>query len=124
MDLVAKLRVEGWKDWHLLTAVSNIVVNKRAVHRGLNLTTSYTQTDIDKFRAIMEEEECPDDPETPFESFTEDAMWFHLANAARATAGLMGLELRLHRFEPRLFLSVLGDRFNYWDDDVDHTPIL
>lgn len=124
MDLVAKLREEGWKDWHLLTAVSNIVVNRRAVHRGLNLTTSYTQDDIDKFRAIMGQEEHRDDPETPAESFTEDEMWFHLANAEILTAKQLGLEVRLHRFEPRSLLSVLGDRFNYWDDDFDHEPIL
>jgi hypothetical protein len=123
-ELVTKLRTDGWKDWHLLTAVANIVVNKRAAHRGLNMTTSITQADMNRFRSLMEEEERPDDPETPAEAFTEDEMWFHLANAARATAGHWGLELRLDRFEPHIFLNVLGDRFNYWNDDVEHAPIL
>lgn len=124
MGLVSDLRAEGWKDWHLLTAIANIVVNKRAVSRGLNMTQSITQADIDKFREIMEEDERSDDAETPADAFTEDQMLFHLANAAAATARRLGLELRLDRFEPRSFLSVLGDRFNYWDDDVDHEPIL
>jgi len=124
MELVSDLRAEGWKDWHLLTAVANIVVNKRASDRGLNMTRSITQADIDRFRVIMEEEERPDDAETPADAFTEDQMYFHLANAAVATAGRLGLELRLDRFEPRTFISVLGDRLNYWDDDVDHESIL
>lgn len=124
MELVAKLRAEGWKDWHLLTAVANIVVNKRAAQHGLNMTTSITQVDMNRFRSLMEEEERPDDPETPVEAFTEEEMWFHLANAAMATARRWGLELRLNHFEPHVFLNVLGERFNYWNDDVEHVPIL
>lgn len=123
MDLVASLRAEGWKDWHLLTAVANVVVNARAVHRGLNMSTSITEADVKRFHSLMRKEEQADDPETPLELFTEDAMWFHLGNAATATARRWGLEVRLNLLDPRAFLSVLGDRFNYWADDVDHQPI-
>jgi len=122
MDLVASLRAEGWKDWHLLTAVANIVVNARAKHRGLNMSTSITEADRRRFHALMQEDEKTDDPETPLELFTEDAMWFHLGNAARATAQRWGLEVRLNLQDPRPFLSVLGDRFNYWADDVPTSP--
>lgn len=124
MQLVAKLRAEGWKDWHFLTSVTNIVVNARALHRGLNMTTTFSQTDVDRFRSLTQAEERPDDPATPVGLFTEDQMWFHLANAAVMSARGWGLELRLGRFEPRQFLQLLGDRFNYWSDDVDHEPIL
>lgn len=123
MDIVASLHAEGWKDWHLLTAVANVVVNARAVHRGLNMTTSISEADVKRFHSLMREEEQPDDPETPLELFTEDAMWFHLGNAAAATARRWGLEVRLDLRDPRAFLSVLGDRFNYWTDDIDHQPI-
>ncbi len=124
MELVAKLRAQGWKDWHFLVAVANITVNTRAAHRGVRMTRSIASADVDRFRSIMEEEERPEDPETPAHAFTEEQMWFHLASAAAAGAQGLGLELRLSRFEPRSFLNVLGDRFNYWDDDVDHEPIL
>jgi hypothetical protein len=50
-------------------------------------------------------------------------MWFHLANAALTTVRQWGLEVRLNRVDPRSFLGLLGDRFNYWDDDVEHEPI-
>lgn len=124
MELVGKLRAQGWKDWHLLVAVANITVNTRAAHRGVRMTRSIASADVDRFRSIMQEEERPEDPETPANAFTEDQMWFHLASAAAAGAQGLGLELRLGRFEPRSFLNVLGDRFNYWEDDVDHEPIL
>lgn len=46
-----------------------------------------------------------------------------LSNAALTTVRRWGLEVRLNRVDPRSFLGLLGDRFNYWDDDVDHEPI-
>ena len=121
--LAASLRAEGWNDWHLLTAIANIAVNARATHMGLNMTTSITEADMQNFYALMRAEEQPDDPETPVESFTEDAMWFHLGNAAAATARRWGLDIRVNLFDPRAFLNVLGDRFNYWSDDVEHEAL-
>lgn len=123
MELVASLRAEGWKDWHLLLAVVNIVVNGRAAQRGLNMTTSITKADIERVSLLTQEEERAEDPEPPLRIFTEDRMWFHLSNAALTTVRRWGLEVRLNRVDPRSFLGLLGDRFNYWDDDVDHEPI-
>lgn len=123
MILVGDLRREGWKDWHLLTAVANIVVNKRAVVRGINMTTSISDADVKRFGALMFAEEQSSDPDTPDEAFTADQMWFHLANAGVATARAWGLEVRLSPFVPEAFLSVLGNRFNYWSDDVPHDPL-
>jgi len=118
-----ELRSEGWKDWHLLTAVSNITVNARAIARGINMTTTITQADAKRFYALMRAEEQPTDPETPVELFSAEAMWFHLGNAARATAQNWGMEVRLNPIDPRALLEVLGSRFNYWADDVEHQPI-
>ncbi|MBD2763514.1 hypothetical protein IEE92_13350 [Kocuria sp. cx-116] len=123
MAVAEELRAQGWKDWHLLTAVVNIVVNARAVACGINMTTSITQADITRFQALMGAEELPTDPETPVHKFSSDSMWFHLANAARSTAQAWGLEARINPIEPQAFLEVLGARFNYWSDDVEHEPI-
>lgn len=122
-ELSASLRAQGWKDWHLLLAVVNIVVNRRAAHLGLNMTTPISQSDIERFRTLMEKEERADDPETPLSIFTEGRMWFHLGNAARTTAHRWGLEVRLNPLDHRSFLGLLGDRFNYWNDDVEHASI-
>ncbi|MEV7648184.1 hypothetical protein [Arthrobacter sp. NPDC089319] len=121
--VVEDLRKEGWQDWHLLTAVANIVVNKRAVESGINMTTSISAADVERFRALMYAEEQSSDSVTPDEAFTIDQMWFHLANAAVATARGWGLEVRFRRLEPKAFTRVLGKRFNYWSDDVPHAPL-
>ena len=71
----------------------------------------------------MGAEELPTDPKTPIHRFSSDSMWFHLAHAARSTAQAWGLEVRLNPIEPQAFLEVLGARFNYWSDDVEHEPI-
>ncbi len=123
MGIVGDLRREGWKDWHLLTAIANIVVNRRAVVRGINMTTSISDADVKRFRALMFAEEQSSDPVTPEEAFTVDQMWFHLANAAVGTARTWGLEVRFSPFVPDAFMSVLGNRFNYWSDDVPHDPL-
>jgi hypothetical protein len=103
--------------------VANIVVNKRAVMRGINMTTTISEADVKRFRTLMFAEEKSSDPVTPDEAFTADQMWFHLANAALATARAWGLEVRLSPFVPEAFLSVLGNRFNYWSDDVAHDSL-
>lgn len=123
MKTVGELRREGWKDWHLLTAVANIVVNRRAVARGINMTTNISDADVQRFRALMFAEEQSSDPVTPDEAFTADQMWFHLTNAGVVTARAWGLEVRLGHFVPEAFMSVLGNRFNYWSDDVAHEPL-
>ncbi|MFB9832831.1 hypothetical protein [Actinoallomurus acaciae] len=123
MATVGELRRGGWKDWHLLTSVANIVVNRRAVARGINMTTSISSADVQRFRALMFAEEQSSDPVTPDEAFTVDQMWFYLANAGVATAQAWGLEVRLSPVVPEAFLSVLGNRFNYWSDDVAHDPL-
>lgn len=123
MTMVGDLRREGWKDWHLLTAVANIVVNKRAVVRGINMTTNIGDADMQRFRALMFAEEQSSDPVTPDEAFTADQMWFYLANAAVATARAWGLEVRLSPFVPEAFMSLLGNRFNYWSDDAPHDSL-
>jgi hypothetical protein len=101
----------------------NIAVNKRAVVRGINMTTSISNADVQRFRALMFDEEQESDPVTPEQAFTVEQMWFHLANAAVATGRRWGLEIRVNPLVPEAFLGVLGERFNYWSDDVAHDPL-
>jgi hypothetical protein len=48
---------------------------------------------------------------------------FHLGNATRMTAHNWGLEIRRNPVDPAALLDVLGARFSYWNDDVEHRPI-
>jgi hypothetical protein len=123
MAMVELLRSTGWKDWHLLTAVANIVVNARGVACGIDMTTRITQADIMRFQELMNTAETPRDPEIPSPCFSLEAMWFHLANASRLRAQAWGLEVRVASLDPQAFLGLLGKRFDFWADDVEHEPL-
>lgn len=121
-EIIAELRSEGWKDWHLLTAIANIVVNRRAADIGLDLTTSISDSELEQFQQIKETPESSSGIEVPVDSFTPEAMRLHLSTAACVTAHNWGLEIR-RNVDAASFLDMLGARFNYWADDVDHPPI-
>jgi hypothetical protein len=120
LQVMAELRSNGWKDWHLLTAVTNIVLNARAVERGINMTTTMSEADAERFWQLMDQAESPTDTAIPLHLFSAENMWFHLGNAARMTAANWGLDVRRNPLETRALLDVLGDRFHYWTDDVPH----
>ncbi|MFJ7297833.1 hypothetical protein [Streptomyces collinus] len=68
----------------------------------------------------MQAPERPDDPPVPAQAFTEHALRSHLAVAAVSTARGFGLAIRPGRLDSQALLSVLGDRYGYWTDDIEH----
>jgi hypothetical protein len=121
--VISELRAEGWKDWHLLTAVANIVVNDRARRHGVTMTTTMTAADRDRFMEIMSADESMVDPIPPVDLFTVDNMRFHIGAAGASSLRRFGLELHTAKTDPEHLLLVLGARFNYWSDDVMHDAV-
>jgi hypothetical protein len=121
--VISELRAEGWKDWHLLTAVANIVVNDRARRKGVIMTTTLTAADRNRFLAIMSADESMADPIPPVGLFTVDNMRFHIGAAGASSLPRFGLELHTAKTDPENLLLVLGARFNYWSDDVMHDAV-
>lgn len=121
--VLAALGEQGWKDWHALTAVANIVVNDRARHRGLNMTTTMSVADRDRFVDIMSSDESATDPEPSAGLFTLENMQFHLRPAATSSLHRFDLELHAGRTDPEQVLLLLGARFRYWADDVPHDTV-
>ncbi len=116
-----QLRQEGWRDWHLLTAIANAVGNHRAQQQGLRLSPDDSEEHRARILAAMQAPERPDDPPVPAEAFTERALRSHLSVAAVNTARGFGLAIRPGALDPQALLSVLGDRYGYWTDDIEHT---
>ncbi|MGW6971874.1 hypothetical protein [Streptomyces sp. NPDC054952] len=117
---VRQLREEGWRDWHLLTAIANAVGNHRVQQQGLNPSLSDSPEHRTAILAVMHAAERPEDPPVPAEAFTERALRTHLSVAAVSTAHRLGLVSR-HGFpDLQALLSVLGDRYGFWTDDVEH----
>ncbi|MFJ2232179.1 hypothetical protein [Streptomyces halstedii] len=119
--VATQLRQEGWRDWHLLTAIANAAGNHRAQHQCLRPRPGDSPEHRDRILAAMQAPEGPDDPPVPPEAFTEQALRSHLAASAASTAHGFGLTLRPIPLVPQALLSVLGDRYGYWTDDTEHT---
>ncbi|MET8631780.1 hypothetical protein [Streptomyces sp. NPDC004680] len=116
-----QLRQEGWRDWHLLTAIANAVGNHRAQQQGLRPSSGDSPEHRARILAAMQAAERPDDPPVPAEAFTEHALRSHLSVAALSTARGFGLAIRPGPLDPEALLSVLGERYGYWTDDIEHT---
>ncbi|MEU9031507.1 hypothetical protein AB0D46_29125 [Streptomyces sp. NPDC048383] len=118
---VIKLRKEGWRDWHLLTAIANATGNHRAQLQGLYPSPGDSDEHRARIAAVMQAPERPSGSPVPVEAFSEHAMRTHLSVAAVSTARFYDLTIRRSPIAPEALLSVLGDRYGYWSDDVDHT---
>ncbi|MER7050288.1 hypothetical protein [Streptomyces jumonjinensis] len=116
----ARLREAGWRDWHLLTAIANVVGNRRAQQQGLHAFPGDSEKHRARILTAMQAPERPDDQPVPPEAFTEHALRSHLSVAAVSTAHGLGLVLRSAPIDPQALLSVLGERYGYWTDDVEH----
>jgi len=119
----ARLRHEGWLDWHLLTAIANAVGNHRAEQQGLCPSPGDTQEQRARILAVMQAPEHRGDSAVPTEAFTEHALRSHLAAAAVSTAHGLGLTVRPGSFNPQALFAVLGERYCYWTDDVEHADL-
>jgi hypothetical protein len=110
---------EGWRDWHLLTAIANAAGNHRVQQQDLRPSLGDSPEHRARILAAMQAPELPDDLSVPAEAFTEQALRSHLSVAAVSTARGLGLAIRPGRLAPQALLSVLGDRYGYWTDDID-----
>ncbi|MFF4827458.1 hypothetical protein ACWDAO_02310 [Streptomyces sp. NPDC001212] len=119
----ARLREQGWRDWHLLTAIVNLVGNRRIQRKGLQPALNDSAERLSQLHAVMTASERPEDPPVPVEAFTESALHSHLHTATLATVRNLDLVIRRSPVDPQALLSVLGDRYGYWKDDVDHPDL-
>jgi hypothetical protein len=119
MAIARRLRDEGWRDWHLLTAIANHVANKRFAWEGLRLDRPTLDT-RQRVMALAHRPERHKDPQVPVGEFTEKTMRFALRTAALST--LRGLDLDYRRDTPDFgaIFDFLGRRYGYWSDDVEH----
>lgn len=120
--VISDLRGEGWLDWHLLLAMANHVGNERLKWEGNNLSTA-TEADARRAVRIMQRRERSIDPQIPAAAFSKKALRFSLTNSAMSTAQTMGLQFHQQPPDVAAILAVLGARYGYWTDDVDHEDL-
>jgi len=118
--LKEKLRSQGWKDWHILLAFFNLVMNYRMEKLGI----SGNIVAMERFyQEYPYEEEKEDTISIPIEEITEENMKRNLQHSMMATLKGFGFSLQGKLVKPEEITEFLAEKFNYWEDDVDHDPI-
>ena len=116
------LRKRGWKDWHILSAAYNILLQRRLAHAGLDIAGAVSSEA--GMRAVRELAIAPEDeqePEAPLGIFLNVEDMREALRTAMASV-LANLNLELHCNVPDLAATerLLTARYGYWSDDVDH----
>ena len=120
--IAARLRAEGWLDWHILIAVSNITINYRYPIGASTPPSEETQRQIVQAASNPESATAPP---VPVSLFTYERM-----QDARQTAMFSLLKhwgLECHQEAPDIpgVERLLATRYGYWDEDVPHEdPLL
>jgi len=119
-SLKNSLRSKGWKDWHILMGLFNFIMNYRMKKLGIlgneDAMTNFQETYIYK-------EENENSINIPLSEFTEDNLKFGLETSMPATICALGLSLPKITVIKKENLYEILNKFNYWEDDVDHEPL-
>lgn len=117
IELVDRLRSEGWKDWHILMALTNIVVNYRV---SASLPPSSLDSDQDVILKYMNREEDETSVPIPLDMVTEEAMRWGMKMGMLASLRGLGHEINIATPPFEAVSEFLRERYNYWDLDVEH----
>lgn len=119
--VVAVLRSEGWKDWHLLMAMLNAVANYR-VNRRFDARDNEKQY-AEMLKNEMFSPEKPDNPQVPATFLTREILRLHLLMALNSGLTSEGLQFR-HR-TPNIdgLFTYARHRWCYFDLDVEHPDV-
>ena len=119
-DLVARLRSEGWKDWHVLVAVASRTQSLRIQ------VSDYTHEDLAdpevrrKLERVALEPEDPKWPQPPAFLYTYEELVWTRRVAMLHTVKFWNLEVRQPTPDFPAIEKLLSERYAYWSDDVEH----
>lgn len=112
----SKLLGEGRKEWHLLQALANLVLNHRILAHHGTLTGPVTQEELTR-------QEQVEDPQPSVAEIAESFDRF-LAIAAASVATSWGLQINQATPDFTAIEALLRARYRYWDDDIEHAPFM
>lgn len=117
IELFDKLRSEGWKDWHILMALANLVVNYR-----VNASVSPSSRDSAQKVTLeyMNREENEKSIPIPLDLVTEENLRRTMKTGMLASLRGLGHEINIATPPFEAVSEFLGQRYNYWDLDVEH----
>ena len=116
-SVVQSLRAQGWRDWHILTAVSNIAMNYRY------LPDNSTPPSEETMREMMQAAFSPESaaaPPVPVTLFNPEQMQKARQLAMMSLLKHWGLECWQRTPDMAAIEQLLAARYGYWNDDVPH----
>jgi hypothetical protein len=116
-----RLLGEGRKEWHLLMALANLVLNHRMSARHGTLVGPPDQLRPAVAQEDLIREERADDPRPSVAEIAETFDIF-LATAVVSVAMTWGLQVNQATPDLPAIEALLRMRYRYWDDDVEHIP--
>lgn len=122
--VLRQLRDEGWRDWQLMMAITNIIGNARPGWEGLRVAVDSPPADRQRASALLRREELDTDPQLGSEVFTRDKLLTALEFTALLTLPSYGLHLNTRTPNAAAVMTVLRDRFNFGVDDAQHDDLL
>ncbi len=117
---VAELRTSGWRDWHLLNSIYNILVRFRVANAGLNTReTPEVPGAAEAMKKLLLSPEADDEPEVPLQAFSASALRWGLNQSIFSM--LSNWNLRLHSPHAGSAIGrLLEARYAFWTDDIEH----
>ena len=111
------LRARGWLDWHILTAIFNIVMNHRFPINRFDVPSEGAQKEM---REAAFRPESPTDGPVPIGLFSLDAMEDNRRLSMLSLVKHWGLECHQGTPDIPAIEQLLASRYGYWDEDVPH----
>ena len=118
LEIARRLVDQGWKDWHILLAIFQIVQNYRfRIDRPPESAEAHK-----KLANLFTSAEERDKP-APLELFTEESLKRAIQFSWASTLQLWELTLRQNPPDFPALEQLLADRYGYWSDDVEHNAM-
>lgn len=119
-SIIKSLRSQGWKDWHILMGIFNFIMNYRMEKMGI---LGNHQAMIEFQESYPYKEENEDSIKIPLNQFTEKNLKYGLESSMLATICALGFSIPQNIAIEKERIYEILNRFNYWEDDVEHNPI-
>jgi hypothetical protein len=123
--VVASLREQGWKDWHILLALKNVAVNYWINHadQQIDLGSMGVESATAHVKAAVESGEWDAKDVVPISEITEKNLLAAIERVGLANElSALGVEPS-PLIDPTSVGEFLARRMKYWDLDVPHDPI-
>jgi tetratricopeptide (TPR) repeat protein len=119
-EVIAALRERGWRDWHILTSMHNIVFNWRLNQTGESRRLVGQPDGQRQLHGLFITPENEQSVPVPLKLLTEQALDDVRAGAMLSLLHHWKLKVRQRTPDISAIERLLSERYGYWADDIEH----